>query len=219
MLQRISSREVWIWGYLCVALAYVVILLGGLPSLLFGLKPLLVPLLGLYLWQAGRSWGDRRKQTLLLALFFSFLGDVFLLPWPKADFFLFGLGSFLVAQICYASVFWQWPKAKSLGRIADNLFWLFLFIGYLILLMVAFWPGIAPALRIPVFLYGLIITTMGAGAFNVSPLLPRPFGSYLLGGALLFILSDSLIGFQRFGLLDGNETLISLGIMLTYMAA
>ncbi len=85
--------------------------------------------------------------------------------------------------------------------------------------MVAFWPGIAPGLRIPIFLYGLIITTMGAGAFNLSSLLPRPYGSYLLGGALLFILSDSLIGFQRFGPVEGNETLMSLGIMLTYIGA
>src|SRR6218665_1744899 len=76
-------------------------------------KPLLMITLGFFYFQHTRATLTKRDQLVLVALFFSCLGDTFLMFQKQNPlFFLLGLGSFLLAQVCYVILFQQ--EGKSL---------------------------------------------------------------------------------------------------------
>ncbi|TGK01883.1 lysoplasmalogenase [Leptospira langatensis] len=132
------------------------------------------------------KWKTRAGIWLVIGLVFSLIGDTFLaLP---DNYFVLGLGSFLIAQVSYAICF-------SIGN-PVHLIRLFPFLifgaGYYSWLL----PGIGAALQIPVAVYVTAICIMGwrSTAREVSP------RDRILGilGALSFILSDSLIALGQF---------------------
>ncbi|MDR7776358.1 lysoplasmalogenase family protein [Riemerella anatipestifer] len=59
-------------------------------------KPLLIPIIALIYYQLNKTKSLSNNKLFLTGLFFSFLGDVFLL---KDSGFLYGLASFLLAQL------------------------------------------------------------------------------------------------------------------------
>ena len=75
--------------------------------LTFVFKPLLMPALFLISFFQERN----REPLIILALFFSFLGDSFLLFSQQNEiYFLLGLGSFLIAQSSYVFTFFKDKK-------------------------------------------------------------------------------------------------------------
>ena len=148
-------------------------------------KPLLMPLLiALYL---------SFKQTILpnwyyiLALIFSLFGDVFLM-FKSNDLFIPGLASFLIAHIFYILLFIK--ESKILRW--PTLIILIVTISYLSFLK----PYISNELILPVSMYCIVISLMGIVAVNRKK---SSFGYSLISfGALLFIISDSLIAFNKF---------------------
>lgn len=148
-------------------------------------KPLLMPLLiALYL---------SFKQTILpnwyyiLALIFSLFGDVFLM-FKSNDLFIPGLASFLIAHIFYILLFFK--ESKILRW--PTLIILIVTISYLSFLK----PYISNELILPVSMYCIVISLMGIVAVNRKK---SSFGYSLISfGALLFIISDSLIAFNKF---------------------
>ena len=148
-------------------------------------KPLLMPLLiALYL---------SFKQTILpnwyyiLALIFSLFGDVFLM-FKSNNLFIPGLASFLIAHIFYILLFIK--ESKILRW--PTLIILIVTISYLSFLK----PYISNELILPVSMYCIVISLMGIVAVNRKK---SSFGYSLISfGALLFIISDSLIAFNKF---------------------
>ncbi len=148
-------------------------------------KPLLMPLLiALYL---------SFKQTILpnwyyiLALIFSLFGDVFLM-FKSNDLFIPGLASFLIAHIFYILLFIK--ESKILRW--PTLIILIVTISYLSFLK----PYLSNELILPVSMYCIVISLMGIVAVNRKK---SSFGYSLISfGALLFIISDSLIAFNKF---------------------
>ncbi|PIV16149.1 MAG: lysoplasmalogenase [Flavobacteriales bacterium CG03_land_8_20_14_0_80_35_15] len=170
-------------------------------------KPLiLLSLIALYLFVS-----LKKNKWYLLALICSFGGDVFLL-FDAQSYFMLGLGSFLLAHLFYITL-----VSKQLKK-PNNKEWLLsfvIFFGFLIgLLMVL--KGHLGAFKIPVVVYGLVISSFGALCFINNLQQKDKASAVLLIGALLFMLSDSLLAVNKF---YRSIEILNLLVMLTYIAA
>ncbi len=125
---------------------------------------------------------------LALALALSALGD-FLLARPGDRAFLAGIGVFGAAHLVYLVLFVNMMDPGVIGFIRIALAVDFLFLA--VALGRAFLPG-AGDMRGPVAGYIVLLTVMGLAALAVP-------GWAVPLGAALFILSDSLLGLDRFG--------------------
>ena len=148
------------------------------------------------------------KYSIVLGLAFSALGDAFLMP--VRDHFVAGLASFLVAHLCY---FWSFTRDS---RLAARRWPFVAWGGWGLLLVLWLWPGVAGPLRFPVVLYAAALTTMAAQA--ASRAVSRRELSALLAalGAGFFVVSDSVLAYQRFYHPVGSGHIIVLG---TYFVA
>jgi uncharacterized membrane protein YhhN len=155
-----------------------------------------------YLKQSGLD--SKVKKLTLFALIFSSMGDA-LLIFPEM--FLFGLGSFFIAQIFYSTAFSTQGKLFLVRAIPFYLVGIGLFI-YL-------FPSLKSDLIIPIIVYVIMLTTMGwrASARIVSK---EAYLSTLIG-AIFFLLSDSLIAFTKFAGLNIPNPQV--WIMVTYYTA
>jgi uncharacterized membrane protein YhhN len=129
------------------------------------------------------------------ALVLSLAGDVFLML-PR-DLFVAGLGSFLVAHICYIAAFIPDAPSPGVAVIAS--------VGVIAGFMYArLFRGMLAtgkqALAAPVAVYVLAISTMVVSALAAAGRADWTTGRSALsiGGALLFFCSDGMIGWSRF---------------------
>ena len=150
---------------------------------------------------------------MIFALFTSFAGDTFLLfdeKWPF--FFLLGLGSFLITHICYSLVFW---------RINRNLkgVWKYMIIPILVFAVIlnAIWDSLETAMKLPVLAYSLSIFLMVTLSGNLKSKVPNQYWWMILGGALLFMFSDSLIAIRKFQPELNPFSQTQFWVMLTYL--
>ncbi len=145
-------------------------------------KPLLMPLLMLMAFQL-----NIKEKYIYIALFFSLLGDVFLMFGGEL-YFMLGLGSFLLAHVFYILLF----RNQFNFSLFKALPFAFATLTYFMLIK----SGIDKNLLFPVSVYCLVITIMGifAAGRNTNK------SSYILVliGSILFIMSDSLIAFNKF---------------------
>jgi uncharacterized membrane protein YhhN len=194
----------------------VFIILETLGSVWTGIavKSLIIPLLiWLYLRFAKGQW-NRFHSMIIMALVFLWMGDVLLqLTQFQESFFLVGLASFLVAQLIYMVAFFITP-----GR---NI--LFFKKIYLIVPVALYGWGILSLLsdglgdmKLPVTVYTVVILSMLLAAINRKKKVNRQ--SYLLvfAGAILFVLSDSMIAINRF---TQPFELARIAIMSSYITA
>ena len=169
-------------------------------------KPLITVLLAvLYLFSV-------KKPSFLFisALFFSFWGDVLLL-FPE-KYFVFGLVSFLLTHLLYIRIIKGFlPKIKVTTFIKSALPFVFYFGGIVFLT-----KNNLKELLIPVIVYGLVISAFGTFSLVNYIKNKATENLWLLVGALIFILSDSIIAINKFYL-----NTIDLGslIMITYIVA
>jgi uncharacterized membrane protein YhhN len=141
------------------------------------------------------------RTILLFALFFSGCGDLLL----AFDEFIFGVAAFLIAQLSYAVLFRQYWKGLYQR-------WPLSFV-LLICIIVMLWlllPKLGN-LQLPVLAYLVAISAMGLLAVQ-SSLSMR----WAVLGALIFIISDSLIAINKFVYPLPFEGFL---IMSTYYAA
>ncbi len=135
------------------------------------------------------------QKAILVGMMASIVGDVFLML--PGNYFLLGLGAFLVAHIVY-----------TYGFIADReepVTWMSA-LPYLGIAVVTFgffaWFGdIEAAMLAPVGVYILAICTMTWQAFDrMKPLTngKRKFAGFAATGATLFLISDFTLAFNKF---------------------
>lgn len=147
------------------------------------------------------------KTFVLAGLLFSLAGDIALM-FPE-KWFTAGLVSFLAAHVFYILAFKPGP-----GRpIPAGLFFPFIIFGLLMFRILA--PKLGP-MKLPVLVYIAAITVMAtfaAGRFvdrgGIRPLLA-------FAGAVLFLISDSVLAYDRFAKKLGPAQAIILG---TYFPA
>ncbi|MDP2540871.1 hypothetical protein CSC81_14250 [Tenacibaculum discolor] len=147
---------------------------------------------------------------LLSALFFSFWGDVFLLD--KANFFVFGLASFLVAHVVYIKITTSFLYKDSAVRILTSAIpFVLLFVGLLGLI----YNNLGDML-LPVIVYGVAISTFGTAALLNYRQQKTTANTWLLLGAILFIASDSFIALNNFYM---PKPLFNIAIIVLYIVS
>ncbi|MEO0469688.1 MAG: lysoplasmalogenase [Bacteroidota bacterium] len=182
------------------------------------IKPLIMLSLLTYFLLETRGDDLGPKWFMVGAMAFSLFGDV-LLMFSGPQFFLLGLGGFLIAHICYIIIFLRpEPEASETPMLLRKPWLVMPFLIYGSGILIVLVPHIG-SMAAPVVVYALVITAMGLAALNRWKRVPiRSFGMVFLG-ALLFIISDTIIALNRFLNEDLPIPLASLWIMLTYMAA
>ena len=130
------------------------------------------------------------KNWMLLALVFCLIGDIALMFEGDMP-FIAGLLAFLIGHALFIAVFLEWQPVWSLPA------WWPVMAIYALVMLVWLLPRtgkLAPA----VFVYMAVIFTMAFAAANVSPILGWQGKPLLMLGALLFVLSDSILAIDRF---------------------
>jgi len=178
-------------------------------------KPLLMPLLGFYFFV---GWDHRKDVTFvftIIALFFSWTGDI-LLMFQGQDFFLFGLLAFLIAHITYMFDYYyaQVDLDKKQNRVfITSRIVLYAVVGGVFLKIL--WPKLND-MQIPVMIYAAILILMVVfSILRRDRTSPASF-SFIYGGALLFLTSDGMIAVSKFLHPFGHQNEL---IMSTYIFA
>ena len=162
----------------------------GHRSLVYVFKPLSTALLLLLVATGPSCFSSHYSVAILAGLCFSLLGDVFLML--PSDHFRSGLFSFLLAHACYLFAFMDGsPLATPLLP-----FVLCLAIGGAVLALL--WSGIPRRLRPPVVAYVVLLLVMTGQATSRAEHLHTAPALHVLLGAGLFVLSDSLLAWNRF---------------------
>lgn len=172
--------------------------LAGWPAqrLVYVFKPLTTLLTGLMVMWHGGVWDAVGLSAygvwISVGLLFSLAGDIFLML-PQ-DRFVPGLASFLVAHLAYLTAFWQ-------GVPADGLMQAWPWLGYVaggLLTSAVLLPRVPAALRAAVVVYMLALLAMAAVAASRGMALHTGAAWCAAAGAWLFVVSDTLLAFNRF---------------------
>ena len=163
-----------------------------------------VPVLALLGWLQDAPASPYRRW-ISIGLMFSLLGDI-LLAWP-VDLFVFGLGAFLVAHLAYLKAYLVDCRRPALLPLA-----LALLAGVSLFSVMAA-KGLGDLL-IPVAVYALAISAMLWRALaRLGSHVPKRSARLAAAGAVAFVVSDSLIGIDRFVLPFGAAPYL---IILSY---
>lgn len=188
--------------YLLVGLVHLVALAIDAEQISTFTKPLLMPLLLVaFLFSLPRI---RSEIALLgsLGLLLSWAGDVTLAS-PGDLGFLLGLGFFLLAHVAYIVLFLRRLRMRRPRPLA------LVYLAWWVALVAVLAPHLG-SLLVPVAVYGLVLGAMGAIGLSCN--------RWIAIGGALFVLSDSLLGLNRF--LPGFQLgQIDTVIMLSYLAA
>ena len=170
-----------------------------------------MPILICYVFYNIDNINKKPKIYLLLALFFAMLGDVFLMFSDFNEiFFLIGLSMFLITHGFYIVLFLTTKRAElNLGKFLVNIL---IIISYYFSLMFVIADKLY-SYAIPVYVYGIVLSFMLFVAFISGYQKQKKI---VVIGAILFVLSDSLIAINKFYMTESNE-FIGSGIMLTYL--
>lgn len=180
----------------------------GIAPLHLVTKPLALAVGIAIAWMRGRTpQAEGRFGLLLLAgLAASLAGDVFLML--GAHLFVPGLASFLVAHLFYIALFasgvglfprlWAVAATLAVGAAMYAFLWT---------------SGLPSGLRVPVGLYVVVIASMAAQAIGRAAVLRDAPARAVALGAVVFMLSDSLLAFNRF---VAPLPLASLWVLATY---
>jgi uncharacterized membrane protein YhhN len=158
-------------------------------------KPLLMPLLALWVWRT-----DRSAKGILAGLLFSWAGDI-ALQFEGERWFITGMVFFLGAHICYLTTFLKAGARPKLWVAAA-------YATALVSTLILLWEPLG-AMALPMTLYAVALATMATLAASVN---------WRVGlGGMLFLVSDFLLAFRV------AQTWIAPGppiwVMLSYTAA
>ena len=131
----------------------------------------------------------RYKALIVLGLLFSLSGDIFLML-PQ-DRFIPGLIGFLLAHLSYTAAF-ALPRGLrfSIWWVLPGITWALVLLWLL--------RGNLDSMRIPVFVYALIILTMAGQALERNAATGTSAERWAAIGAVLFVISDSALALNRF---------------------
>ncbi|SFF24045.1 Uncharacterized membrane protein YhhN [Fontimonas thermophila] len=157
------------------------------PKVFYLLKPLTTILIAAIAAQAPAS---AYRDWLLAGLVLSLLGDIFLM-FDRTAFFIGGLASFLLAHLVFMWAFVHGLSAPVLPP------WAWGFVAYGVVFAAILLPR-AGALKLPVLVYGAVLTAMAVTAAMRAATLGDTGARLALAGAVLFVLSDSALGARKF---------------------
>ena len=210
-------KKIFLPVFLLAVLTDIFAIYTGNQLLQYIFKPLiLVSLIAYFIVLAvslqPKGQDARLAAFLLDGLVLSLVGDTLLLFDADPKFFLFGLSAFLLAHIFYIISFYTILKREKLGL----RFRLFIpVLVYYALLVFLLFPLLGD-MRIPVLVYGMVISSMFVLALHMPLMIYKEAGKWMVLGAALFVLSDSLLAFNKF---YQAFPMAGIFIMLSYAAA
>ena len=203
---KLSSNRIdgWFWQFIMVAVVHLFAVQFEAEAIAIVSKSVLIPALGAWYWQHSQ----RQYLWFYLALAASWVGDI-LLTQSGVYYFIGGLLAFLLTHLIYAYFFFRSRAAMKHWQVNLILtLWCFLIVyGWYLT------PFLAE-LRLPVYFYMAVITTMASFAIARQ----RKLGGsrQVWQGALLFMLSDSVLAYGKFiHPLPGQHW----WVMISYIAA
>jgi len=202
--------------YILIGSLDVMIEFTGPPSWRQLTKPLLMPVL-IAFYTLGAGTLVRRDWLIITAFVFSWLGDLALmLAAGNKILFLTGLVSFLVAHIFYINAYIM-VRDRSGVILLKRKPWLTIPIFVFLTAMLSqVLPAVSPDMWIPITAYSLVIGTMSIFALNRYGRVSGDSFWLVFSGALIFMLSDSLIAINTF-LCRGTLYMAGVWIMSTYI--
>lgn len=194
---------------LCVHLYAIV---AQMPTIRIISKCLLLPLLIIYLTVSAPNTTAIKKMA-LLALFFSWLGDVVLLS--EGNYFVLGMLAFTMAHVRNGKILVRLQAFQLTGAT-----WIGLGLALgTISLVYYFLQTSLETFLIPVVVYMVFISTVWVLSFNLTnhPKYKAAAINFFIPGMFLFVLSDGILAFNKF-LLHQPERW-DIWVMLTYALA
>jgi uncharacterized membrane protein YhhN len=200
-----------------VGLANVISHIGQIKWLEELTKPLLLPFLILWFIYNRTDRSAPEFTLTLTALLLSWFGDILLMFGNRGEqFFVLGLISFLLAHLFYIVTF-RYIRVPALVEAPRG----FINVRIIILVMAGsslyylLYPNLGQ-MRWPVGIYTMVIISMAIAALLRRGHTSAPSFISVYAGALLFVLSDSVIAVTKF------LTPVEYGgaiVMVTYLAA
>ncbi|MBM3412581.1 MAG: lysoplasmalogenase [Bacteroidetes bacterium] len=202
-------KIVWILFFAIILVLHLAGIVHEIPTLTTLTKPLLIPVLGFFLWNQTSGIKNRLITLFLTALLFSWFGDLLLMNTANPSFFLYGLVCFLLAQLCYSYFLYV-----IMGQEKISFSWLLFFPVVIYYVVLISWLG--PQLgemKVPVMIYGAIISVMLLLALHQLYMPAVRTGGLFVLGAVFFVISDTALAINKFSAPFPHAVLI---IMLTY---
>lgn len=161
------------------------------------LKALIIPfLLAIFLLNAVPQMASA-KVFIVAALLFSWTGDIFLqLRRDRGRYFVPGLAAFLMAHICYTAVF---VKQQGNETILHNRTWILIPVIIYGFGLILFLYNNLGKKKVPVIIYSITILCMLTSALSIYGKVDQRSFLLVISGALLFVISDSVLAINRFG--------------------
>lgn len=220
----LTRNQILITVFAAIVLAELIALLFDFMILEYIAKPLIM------IWIAVYFLLNSQKRSfivpVIIAFTFSWIGDMLLMLNPIFDnelLFFAGVGGFFVAQCLYIFVFLKFAENKAKGFLVRSPLWTIPLIVYLVGLFLFLLPGLEGLMLPIILIYAISLVGMSLVALNRKGRVG--YSSFILVfiGALLFLISDSLIAINKFyfeaGLAEGEIPQAGFWIMLTYISA
>ncbi|PZX54621.1 putative membrane protein YhhN [Algoriphagus ratkowskyi] len=188
----------WLYLFLFASLTDIAFMLEQKNELRIFSKPLIILGLVAYFYQITRPISSTLLvKSILGALIFSWIGDILLL-WDSL--FIYGLGAFLMAHICYIIGFRVAQKAQETPLKVNFIKTFFYNLPVYFIAAFVFYltnPNLG-AMKIPVIIYILVILSMVSVARErFGKCNPASFWQVFIGASLFFI-SDATIALDKF---------------------
>ncbi len=192
-----------LWELLFLIVGVIHLIFVDHSLVVYATKPLLMPILAIILSQSKLDKSTRFFKFLMMALLWSMMGDIalmFVSHPPHYDYlFIVGLGSFLLAHLFYIISFNSHPNPGK-GLISKLPILVLPILLYMFGMLTFLWKDLPQDLKIPVFVYSLAIGGMVVSVLNLKGEIPQRFFLMIITGALLFMISDSIIAINKFSL-------------------
>jgi uncharacterized membrane protein YhhN len=193
-----DKNILWLYIFLIVGIIDLVLTAEQNSESRIYSKPFILIPLAIYFYQISINLkGTILRKSMLAALAFSWLGDVLLL-YPKL--FLYGLGAFLMAHICFVISFkLSQEKPFEIGQVNFIKLFLYNFPIYIPAAVVYYMiqPNLG-AMQIPVVIYILVIVTMVTTARERYKKTHSSSFWQVFVGAVIFMISDGILALNMF---------------------
>lgn len=210
-MPRTSVARFSILFFIIVVIELICDFNDSLKSIHYFAKPAIVISLLFYFIKHSQHISVGLKKLTVLGLLFSVLGDILLMFVDiSSNYFMLGLVAFLFAHVMYILVF-----LKHRNNAMQPIWFVFILIVYASGLIYLLKDGLGELL-IPVVVYIAVILTMGTTAFLRKGNVSRGSYNWVIMGAILFIVSDSILALNKFYQEFWHS---SISIMITYALA
>ncbi|WP_194776664.1 lysoplasmalogenase [Pararhodonellum marinum] len=188
----------WLYAYLIAGIADMLLIAQQIENWRYLTKPLiLITLISYFYFNSSPIQNTTLRKSILAALLFSLMGDILLL-FPNL--FLYGLGAFFMAHICYIIAF---KICQAQTNILKGVNFIKLFFYNLVFYIPAAFVYFLirnnlQQMKIPVILYIIVILTMVTTARERFKRTNTSSFWQVMVGASLFYISDGILALNLF---------------------